>query len=278
MDGTERRSLALGDDQRLSYLVWGDPAGDPMVLLHGGAGCALDWWEIAPPFAGDHRIVAPDQRGCGHSDWDPQLRYGAGQFCSDVQALIGDQRLAGCVLVGHSLGAVTACLLAARHPELVRALVLIDGGPRDDLPNPRGVFQAIPAEFSSRDEAQAFLAVSPLSGRGRVGWLYDARFRELDDGRVVWCTDMAGIGRWFAAGGEPIIASLWDEIPRLRCPTLVVRGADSDMFPPDVPPRMAALNDRVRWVEIEDADHGVHYVQPEATVAAIAAFLDDTEA
>ena len=180
---------------RMHYVEQG--SGPLVVLCHGWPESWYSWRHQIPALAAaGFRVVAPDQRGCGHSDWDPQTRYGAEQSCSDVLALAGDQQLAGFVLVGHSLGAVTACLLAARNPDLVRALVLIDGGPRDDIPNPSGVFQAIPAEFSSRDEAQAFLASSPLSGRGRVDWLYEPRFRELDDGRVVWRTDMAGIGRW----------------------------------------------------------------------------------
>jgi esterase len=244
-----------------------------MLLLHGGTACAADWWPVAEAFAGRWRVVAPDQRGCGRSDWDPEARYGIEPLLEDLAVLAAQLELADVVLVGHSLGAAAACLLAAERPELVRVLVLEDGGPRDGSPRPRVFEREIPATFADREEARAFLAATGLGGRGLADWVLDTRLQTLPDGRLGWHADMAGHARWAAAGGEPRILTLWDEVAKLRCPTLVVRGEESPLFPREVPVRMAELNPLVRWVEIPGAGHGIHYEQPEAFVAALQELL-----
>jgi pimeloyl-ACP methyl ester carboxylesterase len=127
-------------------------------------------------------------------------------------------------------------------------------------------------EFATRDEALAYLTAAGLGGRGRAPWVLETRFLD-EGGRLVWRADVAGTARWAAAGGEPLLLTLWDEVARLRCPTLVVRGEESTVFPADVPVRMAALNPLLSTVEIVGAGHGVHYEQPEAFVTAVRGFL-----
>ncbi len=273
LDRASRLFLRLRDGHRLSYLVWGETTNPTLLLLHGGTACAADWWEVASAFAGEWRVIAPDQRGCGRSDWDTAARYGIGQLLDDLGQLTAATRLENAVVVGHSLGAGAALLLAARRPELVRALVLEDGGPRDGSPRPRALDREIPRGFASPEAALAFLAESGLGGRGRADWVLRTRFAEEPDGNLRWLADMAGARRWSAAGGEPLLAALWDEVPRLRCPTLYVRGAESSVVPPDVPRRMAELNPLVRPVEIAGAGHGVHYEQSDAFIAVVREFL-----
>ena len=62
------------------------------------------------------RVTAPDLRGCGESDWDPEARYGVEQTLADLDELVDELGLGTFELVGHSLGAVTACVYAARQP------------------------------------------------------------------------------------------------------------------------------------------------------------------
>jgi pimeloyl-ACP methyl ester carboxylesterase len=272
-DGSTRAFVDAADGTRLSYVVWSRGRGPVALLLHGGMACALDWWQVANALSDDWTVVAPDQRGCGESDWDPQARYGIEQILEDLAALESDIDLGQAAVVGHSLGAAAACLLAARRPELVRGLVLEDGGPRDGAPRPRVFDRPIPREFASVEAAREYLHETGLGGNGRAPWVLDTRFRKLPDGGVAWRADVDGAARWAAAGGEPLVLSLWNEVPRLRCPALVVRGAESAVFPADVPPRLAALNPLVSTVEIPDAGHGVHYERPEAFIAAVQDFL-----
>lgn len=275
LDSALREFLRLDGARRLSYLTWGDAARPALLLLHGGTACAGDWWQVAGPLAPAWRVIAPDQRGCGHSDWDPQARYGIEPLLDDVDELLASLRLDRFVVAGHSLGAAAALLLAARRPELVRGLVLVDGGPKDGSPRPAALRREIPDSFRSGEEALAFLAESGLGGRGRAPWVLETRFVADLDGRLRWRADMAGARRWAEAGGEPLLLELWPEVARLRCPTLYVRGAESQLVPPELPGRMVALNPLVRATEIADAGHGVHYEQPDAFVAVLQEFLAD---
>jgi esterase len=272
-DRSTRAFFEAPDGRRLSYVVWGPGQDETVLLLHGGMACALDWWEVAVGLQPGWTVVALDQRGCGESDWDPLARYGIESIFSDALALVAELGLPRAAVVGHSLGAAAACLLAARRPDLVSRLVLEDGGPRDGAPRPRIFDEPVPSEFASRQEALEYLAATGVGGRGRASWVLETRFAEHADGRLAWRADVAGAARWAAAGGEPLIRTLWDEVPRLACPTLVVRGGESTVFPPDVPPRMAELNPVVSHVEIAGAGHGVHYERPAAFVEALRTFL-----
>ena len=86
---SRRDSFVLSDGLSLSYLEWGDDAHAQLLLLHGGGLNATDWREVAPELAaaGFH-VTAPDLRGCGESDWDPEVRYGVEQIVADVEELV----------------------------------------------------------------------------------------------------------------------------------------------------------------------------------------------
>lgn len=272
-DRSTRAFFQSPDGRRLSYVVWGPGQDETVVLLHGGMACALDWWQVAAGLQPGWTVVALDQRGCGESDWDPLARYGIEPIVSDALALAEELELTRPAVVGHSLGAAAACLLAVRRPDLVSRLVLEDGGPRDGAPRPRVFDRPVPTDFASRQETLEYLAETGLGGRGRAPWVLETRFAELPDGRLAWRADVEGASRWAGAGGEPLILTLWDEVPRLACPTLVVRGEESPVFPADVPLRMAELNPLVSHVEIAGAGHGVHYEQPAAFVEVLRTFL-----
>jgi pimeloyl-ACP methyl ester carboxylesterase len=267
-----RSSFILGDGLSLSYLRWGQDGDPDLLLLHGGGLDATDWQEIAPALAATgRRVTAPDLRGSGESDWDPEARYGVEQALTDLGELVDALGLETFDLVGHSLGAVTACVLAARRPERVRRCVMEDGGPADhtrpsSLENPTIV-------FDSAEHALAALAKSLL--RGVPEWVPASRFRELDDGRLTWRSDIAGRVRWSAAGGEPFIMGLWPSVEGMCCPTLVVRGAESPLFKIEYAERMTAVNPMISLVTIPGAGHFVHCEQPAAFLEAVVPFLDE---
>jgi esterase len=265
-----RGSFRLGGGLSLAYLRRGE--GPDVVLLHGGGLDATDWQEIAPALAETgRRVTAPDLRGCGESDWDPDARYGVEQTLADLDELVGELGLGTFDLVGHSLGAVTACVYAARWPERVRRCVMEDGGPADhtrpaSLESPTIVFDSV---------AHAEAALSKTLPRGIPGWVLGSRFRELDDGRLTWRSDIEGRVRWSAAGGEPLIPGLWPYVEAMRRPTLLIRGAESPLFNVEYAERMAAVNPMIRLVTIPDAGHLVHCEQPAAFLEAVIPFLDE---
>jgi pimeloyl-ACP methyl ester carboxylesterase len=269
---SRRDSFLVSDRLSLSYLEWGDDADAELLLLHGGGLNATDWCEVAPELAaaGFH-VTAPDLRGCGESDWDPEARYGVEQIVADVEELVGHLGLRTFMLVGHSLGAIAACVYAARRPEQVRACVMEDGGPADhtrpsSLENPTIFFDS---------EAEARAVLEGYLRRDVPGWVVESRFRRLDDGRLTWRSDIAGRARWAAEGGEPLIPGLWPYVEEIRCPTLVIRGGESSLFRADYAQRMTEINANIRLTTIADAGHLVHCAQPREFVATVLGFLAD---
>jgi pimeloyl-ACP methyl ester carboxylesterase len=233
---------------------WGDADKPLLVLLHGGALSSAEWTDLGPRFAETHHVVAPDARA-----------FGAAEILGEVEEL----GLRDFALVGHSFGAVVGCLYAARHPDHMTKLVMVDAGPVDRaqpvaLQNP-------PLAFADRDEAAAWLARS--IPRGYPDWYLDSRFVTQPDGTLTWPHDMAARVEWSRAGGEPLIPGLWPYVEALQVPTLVVRGAESPLFPLENAHRMAELNPRVRVLDVPEAGHFVHIDQPDVFFDAVQEFL-----
>ena len=260
----------MSDGLSLSYLRWGEAGAPEVLLLHGGGLSADDWQEIAPALAATgRRVTAPDLRGCGESDWDPEDRYGVEQTVADLDELVAELGLETFDLVGHSLGAVTACVYAAERPARVRRCVMEDGGPAGhtrpaSLENPpdrvrvdrggdRGARQGSSARRAGMGSSLPF-----PEARGRAPDLAKRhrRPRPLVGG-----------------GGEPLIPGLWPYVEAMRCPTLVVRGAESPLFTIENAERMTAVNEMIRLVTIPDAGHLVHCEQPAAFLEAVIPFL-----
>jgi pimeloyl-ACP methyl ester carboxylesterase len=98
--------------------VWGE--GEPAVFVHGSFGWGEDTWSEQRPLADDYRLLLIDRRGFGRSPADGRVDFE--RDAQDVAELLGD----GAHLVGHSYGGVASLLAAARRPDAVRSLVLIE--------------------------------------------------------------------------------------------------------------------------------------------------------
>ena len=117
---------------RFHYLDWGNPQLPHVVLLHGG-GLTAHTWDMAALLLRDrYHIVALDQRGHGDSGWTPEAQLGVDGhelMLEDTRAFIEHLGYAHLTLVGHSMGSHNAIRYAARHPERLDALVIVDSGP-----------------------------------------------------------------------------------------------------------------------------------------------------
>jgi esterase len=257
--------VPVGKAIELAVHEWGAPGAPSIVLLHGGGLSSAEWTALAPELALDHHVVAFDARGCGASDRDPELRYGAATIAADLETVRDQLALSRFAIVGHSFGAVAACVYAADRPGAVTGVVLLDGGPADHT-RPASLDDP-PLFFASRNHAAAALAV--MLPRGFPDWYLNSRFETLSDGTLTWRSDMAGRVEWSRAGGEPLIRGLWPYVEAIRSPTLVVHGADSALFPLATAVRMAEVNPLVRVLDVPDAGHFVHIDQPAVVLRAI---------
>lgn len=121
------QSVVVGPGVTLTCHLAGNPGAPPMVLLHALGESGADWDVVAPAFARHYRMVAPDLRGHGSSSRPGHYSFAA--MRDDVLALLDALALDRVVLVGHSMGAAVAWLLAMSEPQRVERLVVEDAPP-----------------------------------------------------------------------------------------------------------------------------------------------------
>src|SRR6266851_2676022 len=111
---------------KLHYLDWGGNSEPHLILLLHGGGAHAHWWDwVAPLLVSQGQVLALDFRGHGRSQWAGTVGYGPASYFDDVTALT---RHFGrkVILVGHSMGGAVARWVAAAHPELLDALIIVD--------------------------------------------------------------------------------------------------------------------------------------------------------
>src|SRR5829696_7429829 len=184
-----RESVEVGPGHRLSALVWGD-AEPELVLLHGGAQNAHTWDTVA--LAMDRPLVAIDLPGHGRSDWRDDHHYSPPTLAADVEVAVREMAPEAELLVGMSLGGLTALCLTARAPDLVRRLAVVDVTPGTDRAKAEPIitFVSGPERFGSFDELlERTVAHNPTRSVSslRRGILHNAR--EDPDGSWRWRWD-----------------------------------------------------------------------------------------
>ena len=258
------------------YCEWGAPTARPVLLLHGITGHARTWDHLAAALADDHRVLALDQRGHGDSQWAPDGDYGAGTMAADVAGLVKHLGLDRFVLIGLSMGGRVAMAYADEHAARLERLIIVDIGPDlapAGMQRIRGTIGGAPETFASVDEALAYVRqVNPLYSEALLRQRVEHGLKRLPDGRLGWKYDKA-LREMMRAGTRREVMDLWAPLRKIACPTLLVRGGESDLFSPEIAKRMLDLLPDGRLVEIPGAGHSVPGDQPDAFAAAARAFL-----
>ncbi|MFI9048677.1 alpha/beta fold hydrolase [Streptomyces sp. NPDC053427] len=216
---------------RLAYRMWGEPDAPPAVLLHRLGEGGEDWRGVVGRLAGTHRVFALDQRGHGHSDWPGE--YGFARRRDDAIGFVSALGLERVVLIGHSLGAVAALLMAADRPELVDRLVLEEAPP----PLPADPPQEVP----ERPEGPL-----PFDWRAET-----AVVAERNTPDPLW----------------------WDALEKIGAPTLVIAGGSAGHVPQHLLAERADRIPDARLVTVEGGGHLVHEERPGEFLAAVTGFL-----
>jgi pimeloyl-ACP methyl ester carboxylesterase len=123
----------------VNYREWGRPDGAVVLLLHGLTVSGRSWQNVAPVLGENFRVVAPDARGHGGSQW--MRDYSFELMCDDVVKFMEQLGILAAIVMGHSMGALTAYELAATRPELIRLLVLEEMPPPDPANPPQPIPQ-----------------------------------------------------------------------------------------------------------------------------------------
>jgi pimeloyl-ACP methyl ester carboxylesterase len=271
LPGVARLSAA---DGRVSVVRWG--RGDPaIVFLHGGGQNARTWDLVA--LAVDRPALAVDLLGHERSDWRTDREYRPERNADAIAAVLRELAPRPVVLVGMSLGGLTAIRLASVRPEHVRALVVVDVTPgvsartRALTVPQRGATALIggPARFDSLDEmVELAVQASPRRSLAAVrrGVVHNAR--QLPDGGWAWRYDRLG-----GPGDPPLdFAPLWDDVAALRVPTLLVRGGESAFVGDEDEQEFRRLHPGTRSAVVAGAGHSVQSDRPRELAELIVQF------
>lgn len=260
-----KKEVRLSNGVRLAYVEAGDPAGEPLLLLHGFTDSSRSFSPMVP-FLRRYRLLIPDQRGHGASD-APECCYGTRQLAHDARLFLDAMKIERAAVVGHSLGSMVAINLAADHPERLSRIVLIGStalipvkpgdwlydnvaamkGPLD----PASLFardwhpanQPTPVEPAFAEAVNAELYRIPLH-------VWHGVLRELSD---------VPVGRHAAD---------------VKAPVLVLSGGKDPIFPAEHHQSLLKAFPGGKAQVFPELGHNPNWERPQDVAAAISAFLD----
>jgi len=277
-----------GVDGDFHYLDWGGE-GPLLLMAHATGYCAGVYTPLAERLTSRLRVLGMDDRGHGKTSVpaDPRKLRNWNVFRDDLAGFI---RTLGSPIIalGHSRGGTVSLMLAVQYPDLVRALILIDptilpfswmwwwylakksgaarfvpiayraAARRRVWPDRETIFQSYRRKESLKWWDEAFLKAYVQEGT-----------QETADGQVAWRCDPSWEARCFATCPHDV----WQFVPQVRCPTLVIYGRESDTFLKPAAERFKRKLPSAVLVGMENTSHFVPMERPEETAAAIVRFL-----
>ena len=267
-------------DLELHCLIWGRPGDPTAVLVHGNGGHARWWDPLVPTLVPGWRLMVPDLRGHGESDWPEPPGYRLEDFAVDLMGVLDQLTPDPVALVGHSMGGRVAAWCALHHPQRIRKLALLDtrmsavnakiaqkwrgriAGTRQGRGYPTreaalAAFRLVPDEPGVAADVLTHLAHHAVHERGPGDWTF--RFD-----RAVLSLDGDGGG------------ALYGMLGGIRCPTLVMHGQASWVMDAA---EAAALRAAIPDCSVRRFPGAHHFflAQPSAVGAALRRFLDGSE-
>jgi pimeloyl-ACP methyl ester carboxylesterase len=267
----------------MSYKEWGDEDNpDVLVCVHGVTRVGDDFDNMARALCGDYRVICPDVVGRGRSGWlkNPQL-YRIPQYVADMVTLLA-RVLAGqdkqtVDWFGTSMGGLIGLGLASLPDSPVSKLVLNDIGPvlAPAALQRIGDYIGQDLRFATFEEGAKFVRDVSLSfgPHSDAEWhkLASDVLRQDKDGKWVRHYDMGLAQPFRSATPESVAADeamLWQAYDAVKCPTLLVRGAESDLLSPETALNMSQRGPRAQLVEIPGVGHAPTFIHDDQIAIA----------
>ncbi len=261
----------------IHYLDWGTEGKPPIVLLHGLRGHARVWEDVAEALCGDYHVYSMDQRGRGDTDHAPGGDYSTDAFVADLAGFLDAVGLDKFILFGHSMGGRNSMAFAGKYPERLEGLCIVDIGPKIEPAGGNRIteeLRALPPQFDNFEDALAHVqtgnrfASEPVMRRRLTG-----QTQTLPDGKLGWKFDPEIREQRINGTAAPAV-DLWPALERITCPTLVVRGKETDLLPRESAQQMIDTLAQGTLVEIERAGHMVFEDNPSDFIAAVQDWLN----
>jgi pimeloyl-ACP methyl ester carboxylesterase len=265
-----KRVALLSNGETLAYVPLGNPAGRPVVLIHGYTDNARDWVPLIPYLSPQLRLIVVDIRGHGASG-KPECCYTRIDFAYDIKLLLDKLGVQQADIVGHSLGSIIAQTFAEFWPERTRRVILISstGGPRPGAPPKKPAFDFAAAIRALKEP------IDPDSEFMIAWWAsptpVDPEFlrRQRRDAAAI------PLRVWLAVLDQGLNDDLQKTLPRLTAPTLLVWGGkDPIMLEED----RRTLREALPQAQVKVFDglgHNPFWEEPAAVAAVINPFLTE---
>jgi len=268
-----KTTMALPDGEVLAYIDMGNPAGRPVVLIHGYTDNARDWVPMLPYLSREFRLILVDIRGHGRSS-KPECCYSRLDFAYDIKLLLDGLGVKRADIVGHSLGSIIAQTFAEYWPAMTAHVVLIasTGGHKPGARNPAPQFD-FAAEIRKLKEP-----IEPDSPFMIAWWdsptPVDADFirRQRKDAAAI------PLRVWLAVLDQGLsrtndYADLQRTLPRLTAPTLLIWGSKDPIMGEPVRQTLRSALPHAKVRVFEGLGHNPFWEDPAGVGAAINGFL-----
>jgi esterase len=248
---------------KISYLDY-EGSGKPMIFLHGHFGCGNIFTKFAREFINDYRVICMDQRGHGWSDKADD--YTREAYINDIYCLVKELNLSDVILIGHSLGGVNVYQFAARHPELVKAIVVEDiGNVVNDDPTH---LLSWPKTFDTIREMKEFLKTRNIDDPT----FFLESMIETEDGWRHRCNyDEMIISQNYLNNDHT------DDWKKATCPALLMHGGKSWVMNLEMAKNMEKMRDGVKLVYFPECGHSIHDEDPDGYMRELKEFIKSVD-
>ncbi len=247
---------------KTAYFQWDTPnTTSPIICVHGLTRNAHDFDKLAQALSHRTQVICPDVVGRGQSDWlpSPQL-YDYSQYVSDMNTLITQTKSPKISWVGTSMGGLIGMMLAAMPQSPIKYLIINDVGPYLEAKALDRIasYTGTAPKFKNLQEVEQYLRTvhAPFAPMTNQDWQAMARHgsKQTANGNYQLSYDPK-IGDALRASLTGQDINLWPIWEAISCPTLVIRGAKSDLLSQETAQQMTKTGPKAQLIEIAQAGH-----------------------
>ena len=260
---------------RLSYTEWGDPGLPTVVMLHGFAQTSHAWDLITLGLADRFHLISLDQRGHGDSQWATDGDYSLETQQQDLDEFIKSLGVRRLILVGLSMGGRNAYVFASRNPQLISNLVVVDTGPQGIRSGRSRIrnFVTMPDELDTFEEfVERVHSYVPHRSLEQISNSLLNNIRQMENGKWTWKYDrlLRDPNYRRQAASQDQLWAYWESV---KCPSLIIRGGNSDVLASEMVAEMTSRNPFSESAIVPESGHLVPGDNPAGFLRVIRPWL-----